>query len=86
MEVPRVPSYDAAELEQQKKSVGSTLRWIVGIVSAIAAALGGWGATEAMRKQPVPAIQPPKVRTEELKLGADGKGGVWRRELFPWEK
>jgi hypothetical protein len=75
------------EQERQRKDIESSVRWVGLIVSAILAAAGGWGASQATRKESAPpAAGPPKMHTEELGLGADGKGGVWRREVPPWER
>jgi hypothetical protein len=68
--------------ESQTRAIG-WVRWIlIGIIAAVAV----WGTTQAMRKGPLPTGDTPKTRTEELGLGVDGKDGVWRREVHPWEK
>jgi hypothetical protein len=75
------------ENEEQRKSMESAWRWFGLIAGAIIAVLGGWGAGATMRKEEPPAnTAPPKMQTEELGLGTDGKGGVWKREVPPWEK
>jgi hypothetical protein len=33
----------------------------------------------------VPPVPPPPPRVEVLRLGTDGRGGVWKRTRFPWE-
>jgi hypothetical protein len=84
LEVKKVPP-----LEEQEdwKTAQTNIRWIGPILIAIAAALGGgWGIRQTMRKEAIPVRNAPLTRTEELGLGADGKGGVWRREGSPWEQ
>jgi hypothetical protein len=86
LNAPPVEAPRLEEQDQELKTGESAFRWIVWIVSAILAILGGWGTTQAMRKKPIPPRGTPKMRREELGLGVDGKGGVWRREVFPWEQ
>jgi hypothetical protein len=72
--------------DEAQKAFESSVQWIRWIVIAIVAALGSWGVSQALRNKPIPPREPPKPRTEELGLGADGKGGVWRREVYPWQE
>jgi hypothetical protein len=45
-----------------------------------------WGPKQVLAEKQSPATEAPKYRVERLGLGADGTGGVWLRELRPWEK
>jgi hypothetical protein len=61
-------------------------RWLVYALLA-AAGLGSiWGAKQVLTKRSSMVADPPKPRVGRLDLGADGKGGVWLREVPPWEK
>jgi hypothetical protein len=70
--------------EERAKASETAVRWILGILGAISAGLAGLGTSQALRKKTAPPTGTPKTRTEELGLGVDGKGGVWRREVPPW--
>jgi hypothetical protein len=59
-------------------------RWILYGLIALGGLGGGWGAKQALTKKPSLADSPPRV--EPMGLGADGTGGVWLREVRPWEK
>jgi hypothetical protein len=69
--------------------------WVLWLVSALVALLGGWGAADFPRPS-APAGRPPvggdhsrtspPPRQEQLGLGPDGRGGVWLRQVFPWEQ
>jgi hypothetical protein len=62
-------------------------RWLLYGLLALAAGLGGgWSAKQALTKTPSPAADSPKPRVGRLGLGADGRGGVWLREVAPWEE
>jgi hypothetical protein len=64
-------------------------RWLLYALAAIGGSLGGlggiWGASHVLTKKPSRSDS-AKPRIERLGLGADGRGGVWLREVFPWEK
>jgi hypothetical protein len=76
--------------EAQRKSVALSewlhWRWLLyGLLAA--GGLGGlWGAKQVLTKKSSPVADPPKRREERLGLGADGRDGVWQREVPPWEK
>jgi hypothetical protein len=47
---------------------------------------GDWGTEQAMGQESVPAKDTLKWwHTSEFGLGADGRQGVWRRQVPPWE-
>lgn len=77
---------DLEDQEKQRKQRESFFRWLRLIIMVLAVGFGGWGAWKFKRKDSVRASDLPKSRTEELGLGVDGKGGVWRHEVSPWEK
>jgi hypothetical protein len=55
-------------------------RWLLYGLLALGGLGGGWGAKQALTKKP----SPPRV--DPMGLGADGTGGVWLREVRPWQK
>jgi hypothetical protein len=73
-----------AKLRETQRDSAASLQWIRWIAYALVAAGGVWGSWGA--KQALTRRSPPKPRVERLGLGADGTGGVWLREVFPWEE
>jgi hypothetical protein len=72
--------------EEQRDSLAS-VQLVLSVILALLAAIGGaWGGSKVLTKKPSPPARPPMDRVERLGLGADGKGGVWLREVAPWEK
>jgi hypothetical protein len=99
-EMPPVPPYfpgvdvQRFRLVEQQRFEQSDLGWVRYILYALIALLGGWGASR-FPKEFAPVGSPPRAgartRTapppqKPLGLGADGKGGVWLRQVFPWEQ
>jgi hypothetical protein len=74
------------EMAEQRKTLESSTRWVIHIVLAVLGAFAGWDIWHAARKAPARATGSPKKRVVVLGLGADGKGGVWWRGTYPWEK
>lgn len=72
--------------EKEQKELQSCLRWIHWILMLIVAAAGGFGVGQAISKRCAHPTDTGQTRVEELGLGADGKDGVWRRVIRPWEK
>jgi hypothetical protein len=59
------------------------LHWLGPLLAGLLAGLGGaWGTSRVLTKK----HSLPAPRVERLGLGADGKGGVWFRDVPPWEK
>jgi hypothetical protein len=61
-------------------------RWFVYALLALGGLGVAWGTKQVLTKKPSPTAGPPKPRVERLRLGADGKGGVWLREVYPWQE
>ena len=61
-------------------------RWLLYALMAAGGLGGGWGAKRAFATKQSPAADSPKPRVEQVGLGADGKAGMWLREVPPWEK
>jgi hypothetical protein len=70
--------------EEQRKSVAA-FQWLRWLAVAAAGAVGIWGARQVLTNKSSPAADQPKPRVDRFGLGADGKGGVWLREVPPWE-
>jgi hypothetical protein len=81
LELIQTPSVQ--DLEKQRREQNEMFGWIRAIALGLVAVLGGWRTGQAVWK--APATNQSQPRIEELGLGADGKGGVWRRQVQPWQ-
>ncbi len=77
--------YHAPEHGKDQEAMNETFGWVRWIVLGIIGALASWQISQAIWRKPALIAEPPKARVEELGLGVDGKGGVWRREARTWE-
>src|SRR5262249_47055273 len=86
--------FQAIPLVKEPRFEQPDLGWVRWLAYAVVAILGGWGASRGLpgRSSPAgaragacagPRAAPP--RQEQVGLGADGKGGVWLREVPAWE-
>jgi hypothetical protein len=74
------------EREEDSETFTAYSRWVLPIITALIASLGGFGMRPTPREQAVPKADAPTTRLKELGLGVNGKGGVWRRQVHPWEE
>jgi hypothetical protein len=94
---PHLPPIDVQPFPpvQQPRIERPDLGWVRYLLYAVVALLGGWGAPWGRPDRsslagvrpgtgPRPRAAPPP-RQEQLGLGADGRGGVWLREVPAWE-
>jgi hypothetical protein len=82
-------AHEAQQRKQQEeiKSFAQLSRWVLGIIIALAAAIGGaWGGRRVLPEKSTSAVSSAMPRVRPIGLGADGKGGVWLRGVPPWEK
>jgi hypothetical protein len=98
----RTQPVPVTHLEPDRPGRGWHLEWLRWFLPAVLAAACAWGAREAFAKKAPPASAgpqphgvppkapparvPPSPREEPLGLGADGRGGVWLREVPAWEE
>jgi hypothetical protein len=97
---PVPPSFPRVDLQpyrlvEQPRFEPPDLGWVRYVMYAAFALLGGWGVSQRLPSRSSPpdaspgaCARPrsaPPPRQEQLGLGADGRGGVWLREVPPWE-
>jgi hypothetical protein len=72
-----------SKLEAQRNCEAAVewMHWLLYALLALGGLGGGWGAKQVLTRK----LPPPRLRVDQLGLGADGKGGVWLREVPPWE-
>ena len=84
--IEKLPKMKMLEVESKKVAPPEWAHWHWLLILALRGGLGGgWGTKQILSKQPCPAADSPKPRVDRMGLGADGKGGVWLREVAPWE-
>jgi hypothetical protein len=67
--------YQPRPMPEEQRAALEWVRWLLYAIVAAGAGWGGWRMAHS-----------PKPRVDRLGLGAHGKGGVWLREVLPWEK
>jgi hypothetical protein len=82
----KAQQHPAREAQQKSAANLEWLRWLSYALAALGGVVCSCGAKQVLTKKSLPAAEAPKPRVEPIGIGADGRGGVWLREIPPWEK